>query len=386
MQRSSRLHFPNRAFTLLELILALSIMVAIIAMLWTLMQTYAIYQESGTRYTENSQLVRSLSQLLDDDLGSAIQDPVHPHTGPLIGEDSLRRFGLSGTSKSLRIDVVQINPFKPAESKPRTRSAALGRVEAPESQAPELKTVYYDFFPIGMAAMNGKKGLSRSELDFETPLDEVDIPELVGETDPFAFGGANAVSFGAWTNENPVDYSGRDENSKKSVPAATPIDSANTMWAPEVVDCLFRYSDGNTWAESWDSIDRAGLPVAIEVTIKLMPPADLEKVLKLAKPGATLESACLMLDLPQPTQQRIVTYLPTSPLKKHVQYERKQPPQARGGRVGGPGRGNRDPILRQNVESTASTPLLQRQPDAPPSPSNPKPLEPTPNSQEWIRR
>jgi hypothetical protein len=61
------------------------------------------------------------------------------------------------------------------------------------------------------------------------------------------------------------------------------IDRAVTVWsasnggnaagpaaeslAPEVVGVAFRYSDGQTWQQSWDSRKRVGLPKAVEIEV-----------------------------------------------------------------------------------------------------------------------
>lgn len=375
-------------YTLLEIILALGIMCVLLVMLGTLMQNYSMYLASGTRRAESSQLVRSLAQLLDEDLGAAIQDPVHPHTGPLSGEDSVRRFGLRGTEKSLRIDVVQINPFKPVDESPKQRAAARGTVTASDPQVPELKTVYYDFFELSPLNSQSRSrsycGLSRSELDFETPLEVLDLPDAGSANTDFA----HAITFDPWNDDPFAEESSKQSSAPevsrkpKSVSGA-PLDDAYTMWAPEVVDCRFRYSDGNGWSGEWDSIERNGLPVAIEVTLKLMPLADVDQVRRAKKTAPTLERTCQELGLAQPSEQRIVTYLATSPLKKHVEYARKQPPRVRGGRGGSGGTGR---AISWDGGGGASTPLLQQEPGAPPAPSNPKPPEPIPNPQEWIRR
>ncbi|MCL2624527.1 MAG: type II secretion system protein GspJ, partial [Planctomycetaceae bacterium] len=50
------------------------------------------------------------------------------------------------------------------------------------------------------------------------------------------------------------------------------------MSAPEVVGCWFRYYDGSQWRDNWNSLNRRGLPVAIEITLKMMPLSDVRKL------------------------------------------------------------------------------------------------------------
>ena len=48
-------------------------------------------------------------------------------------------------------------------------------------------------------------------------------------------------------------------------------DSDATPLAPEVSAIAFRYSDGTEWVDSWDSDEAGALPVAVEITLSIMP-------------------------------------------------------------------------------------------------------------------
>ena len=106
----------SSGFTLLELLISMSLMIVLVSIIWSLIQVYSGYYAAGTRRIDRSQLVRSLSQLLNDDLGAAIQDPIHPLSASLAAGDVVRRFGLLGTTDSLRVDVIQINPLTPGSA------------------------------------------------------------------------------------------------------------------------------------------------------------------------------------------------------------------------------------------------------------------------------
>jgi type II secretory pathway component PulJ len=255
-----------KGFTLLELLLALGLFVVLIGMLWNIISLFSKTQTYGTRLAERSQLVRSLAQLLEDDLKAAIQDPIHPSESS-TGDDDVRRFGLNGSLQTLRIDVIEINPF--AAITPQPRQALLGEVQTATPHAAELKTVFYDF--------QQSAGLSRREIDFETP----------------------------------------DVN-------AQGVEGSN-LQAPEVVGCRFRYYNGSTWSDSWESLERGGLPVAIEVTLSLLPLSEAERYRREATPNENIGSAVLRLRLSTPILSRIVAYLPTSPVRKFETYQRNTP-------------------------------------------------------------
>jgi type II secretory pathway pseudopilin PulG len=379
-------------FTLIELLISMTLLIILFAMLLGLVEMFSRSFQSGEKRAERSQLVRSISQLLTDDLSCAIQDPLHPVRETT--NNGTRRFGLSGTKTSIRIDVIQINPFRTGSQ--TTQNGV---------QVPELKTVYYDF---SLLSPNGG-GLIRRELDFETPISSQ--PHHIVDQQQLA------------------------------------------MSAPEVVGCLFRYYDGNQWRDSWNSLDRKGLPVAIEVVLQLMPLADAKTLRNspLAKqiinvipqqnrteniaqnigtatenvigsnapslgdsaanatslgdlgnaPTAsdmileqetpqrngllsrgvfgqrTLESAAEHLGLLPPTEQRLVVYVPTTPLIAQQELRRERPQS----------NGQQRSSRQTNTASQTST--RQRDSSRRPSPSPRRPAQQpqqTPQSPDWIRQ
>ncbi len=429
-------------FTLLELLISISLLIALISMIWALMQLYSTYYVAGTRKADRSQLVRSLSQLLNEDLGAAIQDPVQPLAPGAEGDDSVRRFGLSGSGTSLRIDVVQINPLKSTEMPKTFRPATAGPVQMHAPQAPELKTVYYDFVPLSayLKTPNAKCGLTRRELDFETPTGPPPNPtafeeeDATGEAQPIAQARAVGTELahqgldpfgdqaGNDSIQSPVPGSGQFGSAFPGAPAPPKqsIDAelqqeaeTDDMWAPEVVDCRFRYGDGSQWFDSWDSLEKNGLPVAIEITLRLMSIEDVETlrqspllnqlappptVAQSAEPqneeiataravgtevpltldgsdlpasqaqarGKTLDALAEELGLSPPVEQRIVAYLATSPHLKSEPIRRPGPPPK-----------PKESSAPASVVPTATAPV---------SPQPPPPKKPSVNPQEWIRK
>jgi prepilin-type N-terminal cleavage/methylation domain len=408
-------------FTLIEVLIVMALLIVIFAAIWGIIETFSKSFVRGEIRAERSQLVRSLSQLVTDDLGCAIQDPLHPARESNI--TTVRRFGLSGTNTSMRIDVMQINPFRTGSMLPQSGV-----------QAPELKTVYYDF---AMFSTNGG-GLTRRELDFETPTGtqntQTQSPwaETSGNDLNGDFGDADALV--AIDSDSPslADYSSgtslvdsasvanesytAQQQASMMTPEEIAIQQAARnfaneqlqleMSAPEVVGCRFRYYDGSQWHDNWNSLDRKGLPVAIEITLKLMPLVDArtlresplalqvvdqpsansitaannaayaqqmatqrsamssntsdmtttggmssslgdfaggasladygespssadmamqQNMLQRQPVGLTAEQLALQLELPPPTEQRIIVRVPTTPLGSQKELQREQP-------------------------------------------------------------
>ncbi|MGL4594596.1 MAG: prepilin-type N-terminal cleavage/methylation domain-containing protein [Thermoguttaceae bacterium] len=256
-------------FTLMELLLAMSLFAVLMGILWNLMSLFSRSQNQGIFLAEQSQLVRSLAQLLEDDLRAAIQDPIHPNLKQARGDDDVRRFGLSGNATNLRLDVLEINPFVPVRTT-EPESAFFGESPSFRPNAAELKTVFYEF--------DFQTGLKRREINFET-LD-LNAPGPVG-------------SF---------------------------------MQASEIVTFCFRYFDGTNWKNSWDSLSEEGLPIAIEATLHSLPLSESTKFRsRNMLPDMMVEQHAVQLGLRVPAIRRIVAFLPTSAKRSFTSYKRSSP-------------------------------------------------------------
>ncbi len=340
---------PREGFTLLEILIATALMTTLLWTLWALMDIYTDLFADGEARTEQSQLVRSLSQLLTDDLRSAIQDPAVPVSKTSRTQTAARRFGMYGTSDYLRIDILQVPPFPIAptptgdemQSTSMTGSGLMAEDEVRIAQAPELRTVYYEFTaPRMLEAEEGlvevetglepsepdaRPGLTRRELDFETPDEEMETDSNIQSAIPDDF---QIETFDGSMME--------EEESFDEILENEPDDSV--MWAPEVVGLRFRYFDGRGWRSSWDSLARKGLPIAVEVNMQISSFDDAETIHRRAAPeeAGLLETVELEGDLPEameepgadqpppPREHRVVIFLPTSPLKKAPKAKRRE--------------------------------------------------------------
>ena len=340
---------PRRGFTLLEILIATALMTTLLWSLWALMDVYSDLFKKGQARTEQSQLVRSLSQLLTDDLRSAIQDPAVPPPKTSRTQMAARRFGMYGTSDYLRIDILQVPPFPIAptptsdemQSSSLTGAPSLGEGEVRIAQAPELRTVYYEFtapkapdteegFAVDAEPElesdqpDARPGLTRRELDFETPDEEFEADSEFQSAIPDGF---QIETFDDSMMEE-------ERESFDEILEGEPDDSL--MWAPEVVGLRFRYFDGRGWQSSWDSLQRKGLPVAVEVNMRISSFDDAETIHRAAAPEEVglLETVELEGEAPQveeelqadqpppPKEHRVVIFLPTSPLYKPPEPKR----------------------------------------------------------------
>lgn len=241
------------AFTLLELLVAAGLTTVVLAALWTLFSMYERLFTKAEAQVQRAQLARALLQQLADDLHSAIAENA---SAPPEAAASVRRFGLFGTREALQIDVVQITPRQAARTWRLAEDDDL-LAAFPEAgpQTPELHTVRYTFQAPDLVAElegTGISGLVRREFDWETPVSEAEL-ETAGD-----WGGSVGDAFVSAMQS----LAGDD-------PLAVATPGASITWAPEVVGVEFRYFDGNTWSDQWNSLARKSLPVAVEAILRV---------------------------------------------------------------------------------------------------------------------
>lgn len=243
----------SSAYTLLEVMLATSLSIGLLAALWTLYNTQAQLFDKGHKRVARAQLCRALTQKIAEDLKSAIQDPVSP---PLAASAGVRRFGLLGTSSDIRFDVLQVTPEQGYVA-PVGRSANAA-MEAEVARVPELRTIYYAFDAAGVDEATGEPtrgGLMRREASFEAPAENGGIVASEDVLDIATLDSPDEVGF-AEQDDSPDAF------------------DDSVLWVPEVANIEFRYFDGSGWASTWDSIQRKSLPVAVEVKIQMGEPPE----------------------------------------------------------------------------------------------------------------
>lgn len=263
----------GRGYTLLEVLLATALCSVLLAALWTLMSTFGDLFDKGQQQVERAQLCRALLEQMAEDLRSAIQDPLPGTANETAGTGQRRRFGLYGSSRELRFDVLQITPQQ-ANLVPVGRTARRSD-EAPAARVPELRTVHYAFFEPSagdeLSDLN-QQGLVRTELDFETPLEDAAASGSEADGSPASRGPADTgTDSSAGGADGNLDPEAAFDDTRLDV--------------PEVVSLQFRYFDGRGWTDSWNSLDRKSLPAAVEIQLQL---ADSTPDSGRRRPGANI--------------------------------------------------------------------------------------------------
>ena len=283
----------NRGFTLIEIILATALMAMVLATLSATVSIFTHLFETGAEQVSRAQWVTAVERQLRDDLLNAMEDAPDTRnaatSSPEGSSVGVRRFSFHGMSHSLRFDVLQIVP---EDQIPITADALhLGPASALRSRAPELKTIVYRFsteqISLSRATMEDAddidalssltvapgSGLTRWEIDFETPAEENAAAQRNEQTSP------------ADAEDEPSEKKpGLDATFEEIL--AKSMASNTVTWLPEVRWASFRYFDGQSWSDTWDSLQRGSLPVAVEATLLLHDPTKSEP-----RPGKKLDSA-----------------------------------------------------------------------------------------------
>lgn len=236
----------RQAFSLVEVILALGLSIVLLGLLSIAMNMILFDLEEDRLEMERARAARAVLDVMAVDLRAAIQfkpqdqsaldealDAAQSAAASLTGEEEeaeepeqeevvVEHPGLLGTSDSLSLDISRLprrDQFTP------TVDPENGNIISFPS---EVKNVTYRY---GLVTTDGpakdeKSGLLRLEFD------------------------RAAKRFAE-------DYGG-------SIPGYE-------MMSSEVQSIQFRFFDGRTWSDGWDSNEKQTLPVAVEITLKIDP-------------------------------------------------------------------------------------------------------------------
>jgi prepilin-type N-terminal cleavage/methylation domain-containing protein len=281
----------RRGFTLLELIIASSLVATLMLLVWSLFSVYSKLNDKGAKRATELQLVRSLMRQLRSDLH-------HARAAPLSNRDSFATTaedandGAVWGTEAERADVVPLPPgarllgsdtrlqLVLRASRRSEPSGVTAQTEANEFGVPRAyEVVEYVWQPRPDFLMSA--GDVRAEGDFQQSVAGV-------ETDGNAAGLTRRITpWFEWINAlankttyespnslsvlpNPGDaVEGFTQSVRQPLRQEDPRRQEDTV--PEVASLRFRYFDGSVWLGQWDSESAGRLPVAIEVAFDLQP-------------------------------------------------------------------------------------------------------------------
>ena len=244
-------------YTLLELLLALGLSVAVLAAVASGIQVYLVALTKQQAMVEQKQVARALLAMIGNDLRAGIQ---------------YKATDYSGLDNLIQTQTMMLTGGAAAEEEE----------EEPESLIVEEEV---SFRPTMLGSSNVLMiDISRlPRLDQYNPLvataeDEVQSPSDIKSLSYFVSlsegGVESAIEFqpnkapgGLYRRE--IDRAVAEYRGETDLMLAP--DEFTRLIANEVVDISFQYFDGEEWQSEWDSIENGGFPVAIEVNIMIDP-------------------------------------------------------------------------------------------------------------------
>ncbi len=297
---SSTTAASRTGFSVLELVVTMTIGLVLMSAIWTMFNIFTKRQEVDRIQTERSQLIRGLHQLLSRDMANIVPQnsgsitrgatsdratsAVSPFSLPipfgidLLGSASDEVGSFVGSDRQMQIlvfvDGVATEPsdesIESAKGFSASRSASVDwpfrsivyRWEPAIAQT-EMRSAHAKSLSLP-GNLAGKSGLSRRETFYASRSE----PSSEVKRDSHKPG--SAAGFGFQLGTSGISQQAAEPTEEQLICEET---------VTEFSDAAFEYFDGSDWRESWDSRETGSLPAAIRVSFNL-------RIEKIARPSS----------------------------------------------------------------------------------------------------
>jgi len=244
----------RRGFSLLEVMLSLTLSIVLLSAIFSAMNQSWRLTASGREEMARSQLARALLRKIALDVRAVMFVPPPP------GEDET-----DGTSSTT--GPTTSSSTSASTSSTTTDTTATDSTTETEPSATSIG--------IRGTATQIELHISRArrDLNFATNVDGNTVTtrtsDLLAVTYALALAGSGSTTGTGLirTEGDRLIVQSVEENGGGAAPA-----SKSQALAPEVAVLAFRYFDGTTWYDVWDSAEAGYLPRAVEVSIAFTPP------------------------------------------------------------------------------------------------------------------
>jgi prepilin-type N-terminal cleavage/methylation domain-containing protein len=272
----------RRGFTLLEVLLALGLSVLLLAAMGLAIEFHLRLLDTGRAEVEQAQLARAILRRIADDLRNALQyTPSAPSSSATSSSSSssAAASSTSTTDSSPTSESSDESMLEDSQTADRTSNLANA------TSLPALPGIYGNDHELQIDVSR----LPRLD-QMQTLLSSEAASGSMSGTSSAASGGMSdlrtvlyyAESSGSAALGPAVSASGsglqrRDMDRTTAALAVQQGESLQTQgkeepMAPEVQEIQFRYFDGTEWVDTWDTTDRSGLPLAVQIGIWLAYP------------------------------------------------------------------------------------------------------------------
>ncbi len=265
----------RKAFTLLEVMLALALTTVTITLMGMAMHVHMVVAEKSRDQVEEAQLARALLQRIADDIRNAV--PYQPPAGSSSGGSaSSSSGGGSATSATSAASAAVVGSSSGSAATASSATAANSSSSGTSTTMPVSGGVFGDMQDVQIETARRPR-LTRAMLaaadDGSQPAMLSDIrivsyslgaPTGTGPTGPTSDGNATG---GVYRSEmdRALFYMAQQQG-QSSPPDAVKLGDPTVG---EVIDLKFQYYDGSNWNDEWDSNQQGKLPSAVKVKLTI---------------------------------------------------------------------------------------------------------------------
>jgi len=286
---SKRCRCGRRGFSLLEILLGLSLGVVLLTAIGAAIDQSWRLTAQGQTELQRQQVARAVLRIMERDLRSAM----------FVPPSEFSEEGQSSSSRGLQSTFTSSAGGSNSSTGSATGNASSTTTEDDGSQSQTVLTsrgIRGDALSIEIDGNRAQK-----ELAYAIPVNET-LPS--SRTSDF-----RTVMYGIAAPGQANDPQGRGGLSRKEGDRYA-ISSAETagrdasmnfspmLLAPEIVAVEFRYFDGLQWLPAWDSVSSGSLPRAVEVQLRFAPPPPARSVWLNAAVNKSTETVRLVIYIP----------------------------------------------------------------------------------------
>ncbi len=276
MQRNTNRLSNRRAYTLLEVLLALGLTVVIFAAIAAGIRLHLVSIARQQLKIEQRQIARSLLTTIGKDIRSAVLYRAIDYSG-------LENIHATQQKQTQQPDVefvdgqpvVDLAALLPNDENEDDEEVEAIVQEDEVSYRPVLKgserSIQFDISRLPRLDQYRSFGSEGNVAIQTTPSDIKSIGYFFSDSaapnEPIRQSPSSVATGGLYRREIDravASYAGLDS-------LRTSPDGASRLLAPEVSALNFRYFDGSDWWSNWDFDERSGLPTAVEIQITLDP-------------------------------------------------------------------------------------------------------------------
>ena len=270
-------NLKSRGFTLLEVILATSLAALLLMAVGSAIGIHLRFLDAGRTQVEEAQLARAVLRLIADDLRGAVQYAPPDVEGlvPQMGELPAEIEEMSGELEDLAGDLgVDLPGSDALDDEETDRTSDLSQSTEP----PTIPGLYGNAYELQVDTSrlprideyNGILSSEHGAAVWDMPSDVKTVTYFVADNraggttvtanDSQQCNGLVRREAGRATTAYAAEHGKLDQT-----------DHGIDLLAPEVAAVKFSYCDGTEWLDEWDSIEKGGLPVAVEITLAIVP-------------------------------------------------------------------------------------------------------------------